>query len=253
MKKILIINIVCSLFFVVQLWSQVPVLLLKKQEGATKAKAVAGRDFQVKIDGLIDTGKVVVVSLDGDQLPDSNKFVIQLYDASTNQVVKETYGKRYPKSRMTYFITSGKKGEYYLLIKPNLTVAEFDVYVKVVERLGPFRKLDSKGIPSELYTYFMSNSPENLREEKDCLGENGWYLARSFLQGNANIYWEHCNYLGYNAHFGVLLWNKDSIPITVQLNSTSAKSWTDAGSMEPAMCGVWLDWMKNKLNDNELT
>ncbi len=254
MKKISIelALVVILLFFGSQLFSQIPVVKLNKLEGSVKASAQSGTDFRVMIDGAIEPGKIIVASLDGDQLPDTNKFVIQLYDAETGEMVKEAFGRRYKKSRMTYFVTSGKKKSYYLQITPDQTIPEFDVKVKVVEKLGPFRKLDSKEQPSDLFTYFMSNSPEFFEDETKCLGENGWYLARGKLQGNANIYWEHCNYLGYDAKFGVLLWNKGNKPLTVQLNSTSAKSWTDAGSMEPAMCGVWLDWMKNKLNDNEL-
>lgn len=250
--KITCVLLLAIFSFVARLYGQVPTLHLTKLEGTVKTSAQSGKDFRVMIDQPIEPGKILVASLDGDQLPDTNKFVIQLYDTSTNQMVKEAFGRRYKKSRMTYFIASGEKKNYYLQITPDLSVPELEVKVKVVEKLGPFRKLDSKEMPGNLSTYFISSSPEFFEDEAKCLGDNGWYLARGKLQGNANIYWEHCNYLGYDAHFGVLLWNKGNKPVTVKINSSSAKSWTDAGSMEPAMCGVWLDWLKNKLNDNEL-
>ncbi len=248
----LVLIITVFLTFDAMAGKQGPLLKLKKSEGKITLSAMSGESIRVAINEKIGTGKVVVASLDGEQLPDTNKFIIQLFDASGNRMVAEAFGRRYKKSRMTYFITSGEPKNYYLQITPTQPVPEFDLNVKVVERMGPFSRLDSKEQPSDLFTYFMSNSPENLENEAGCLGENGWYLARGKIQGNANIYWEHCNYLGYDAKFGVLLWNKEDKPVTVKLNSTSAKSWTDAGSMEPAMCGVWLDWLKGKLNDNDL-
>jgi hypothetical protein len=45
---------------------------------------MSGESIRVAINEKIGTGKVVVASLDGEQLPDTNKFIIQLFDASGN-------------------------------------------------------------------------------------------------------------------------------------------------------------------------
>jgi len=205
---------------------------------------------RIELDAPIEAGKVVLISLDGECLPKDNVYTIRLVDDKNQRVTM--YGGWYQKNRMSYFVTSGETRKYYIEILPNSQVIEYVVNVKVDDCLPTMSKLDAQGNPTTQLTYLISNSPEELKPEKDCLGENGYYLVRSMLQGNANIYWEHCNDIGYALKFGILMWNKESKPIRVKLNSSSAISWTEADGMEGAMCGVWHDWFDNKLNDNEL-
>lgn len=224
-----------------------PVLHLIQGEGSiTVADTV-----RIELDTPVEAGKVVLVSLDGDYLPKDNVYSIRLIDANKQRV--PMYGGWYQKNRMSYFVTSGETRKYYVEILPDRKVIEYVVKIKIDDCLPEMSKLDSKGNPTNLLTYLISNSPEELKPEKDCLGEKGFYLTRSLLQGNANIYWEHCNDMGFPLKFGVLLWNKDSAPVQVKMNSSSAISWTEANGMKGAMCGVWHDWFDNKLNSNELS
>ena len=223
-----------------------PVIYMVQGEGSiTVADTV-----RIEINTPVEAGKVVLISLDGEYLPKENAYTIRLVD-DNNQRVK-MYGGWYQKNRMSYFVTSGDTRKYYIEVLPDQQVIEYIVNVKIDDCLPALTKLDALGNPTSLLTYMISNSPEELKPEKNCLGENGSYLVRSLLQGNANIYWEHCNDMGYALKFGVLMWNKDSKPITVKLNTSSAISWTEANGMKGAMCGVWHDWFEHKLNDNEL-
>ncbi|MDP4184872.1 MAG: hypothetical protein Q8862_06890 [Bacteroidota bacterium] len=205
---------------------------------------------RIAINTSIPSDKVVLVSIDGNYLPQKNSFTIRLVDDKNNSV--RLYGGWYLKNRMSYFVTSGTIRKYFVEVIPDQKITNYIVNVKIDDRLPEFSTLDSKGNPSDLYTYMISNSPEELKPEKNCMGENGCYLVRSKLQGNANIYWEHCNDMGHPIKFGVLMWNKDSKPLQIKMNSSSAISWTEANGMEGAMCGVWKDWFANKLNKNEL-
>jgi hypothetical protein len=218
----------------------------KAGEGSVDVKDTA----RILLNSDIPEGRVILVSLHGEKLPEKNEFSIRLFNAQDQPV--KLYGGWYQQNRMSYFITSGKPGKYYLIISPDTVSAEYTVKVKINHVVAPFRKMDSKGNASDLLTYMISNSPEELEPGKRCMGEEGSYLVRSKVQGNANLYWEHCNNLGYDIKFGVLLWNRDTRPIHIKLNSSSAKSWTGCNGMEGAMCGVWIDWFGNKLNDNEL-
>lgn len=205
---------------------------------------------RIGLDAPIEAGKVVLVSLDGEYLPKDNVYTIRMVDDKNQRVAM--YGGWYQKNRMSYFVTSAETRKYYIELLPDRQVIEYAVNVKVNDCLPTMSKLDAQGNPTNQLTYLISNSPEELKPEKDCLGENGFYLVRGMLQGNTNIYWEHCNDIGYALKFGVLVWNKESKPIRVKLNSSSAISWTETDGMEGAMCGVWHDWFDNKLNDNEL-
>ncbi len=223
-----------------------PVIHLVQGEGAvTVADTV-----RIELDTPVPADKVVLVWLDGQYLPSQNSYAIRLVDEDNKPV--KSYGGWYQKNRMSYFVTSGNPRKYYIEVIPDIQVVEYIVKVKIDDRLPSLQKLDSKGNPSNLLTYVISNSPEELKPEKDCLGENGFYLVRCLVQGNANIYWEHCNDIGHALKFGVLMWNKDSKPLRIKMNSSSAISWTEANGMEGAMCGVWHDWFANRLNNNEL-
>lgn len=224
-----------------------PVIHLVQGEGSvTVADTV-----HIELDAPVEAGKVVLVSLDGEYLPKENAYTIRLVDEK-NQRVK-MYGGWYQKNRMSYFVTSGETRRYFIEVVPDQQVIEYVVKVKIDDCLPAMSKLDALGNPTSLLTYLISNSPEELKPEKNCLGDNGVFLVRSMLQGNANIYWEHCNDMGYALKFGVLMWNKDSAPVRVKLNASSAISWTEANGMKGAMCGVWHDWFDNKLNNNELS
>lgn len=225
---------------------KVPIMHLVQGEGSlTVADAV-----HIDLGAPVEAGKVVLVSLDGEYLPKENAYTIRLVDDNYQQV--KMYGGWYQKNRMSYFVTSGDTRKYYIEVLPDQKVLEYVIKVKIDDCLPEMSKLDALGNPSNLLTYMISNSPEELKPDGNCLGENGYYLVRSMLQGNANIYWEHCNNIGYALKFGVLMWNKDSSPIKVKLNSTSAISWTETNGMKGAMCGVWHDWYDNKLKNSEL-
>jgi len=204
----------------------------------------------IELDTPVEAGRVVMVSLDGEFLPKENAYTIRLVDDKSQQT--KMYGGWYQKNRMSYFVTSGDTRKYYIDILPDQQVIEYVVKVKIDDCLPVMTKLDALGNQTNLLTYLISNSPEELKHGENCLGENGFYLVRSNLQGNANIYWEHCNDIGYALKFGVLMWNKDSNPVRIKLNSSSAISWTETNGMKGAMCGVWHDWFDNRLNDNEL-
>lgn len=223
-----------------------PVIHLAQGEGMLTVTDTV----HIELDTPVEAGKVVLVSLDGEYLSKENAYTIRLVDDKNQQT--KMYGGWYQKNRMSYFLTSGDTRKYYIDILPDQQVVEYVVKVKIDDCLPEMTKLDAQGNPTGLLTYLISNSPEELKPGKNSLGENGFYLVRSKLQGNANVYWEHCNDIGYALKFGILMWNKDSVPIRVKLNSSSAISWTETNGMKGAMCGVWHDWFDNKLNDNEL-
>lgn len=199
---------------------------------------------------LVPSGQVILVSIEGSALPEKNNFSIHMYDDQGAPVT--TYGGWYQTNRMTYFVTSGKTRKYHLVVSPDRKIAGYIIRIKTDRVVSPFVTLDSKGNRTNLLTYMISNSPEEIKPGELSMGEQGYYLVRSQLQGNANIYWEHCNDKGYAIKYGVLFWNKDQKPLKVVLNSSSAKSWTECNGMEGAMCGVWQDWFLNRKNSNEL-
>lgn len=74
------------------------------------------------------------------------------------------------------------------------------------------------------------------------LGEYGYYLSRSRINGNANIYWEHVSYFGNDMFFGILLENKSNESLKITLHRRSFDSTDESG--KDSLNNVWLDFFE---------
>ncbi|AUS97696.1 hypothetical protein CDQ84_18835 [Clostridium thermosuccinogenes] len=205
-------------------------------EGTVQGSVSSGSVTTHDIDMNIPANKMVILSLSG--VSAGNGCVLKLKNKSTNTEVSTKSGGWYSLSRMIFYRTSDSVNTKYYVEVSSSTSISYTLNVKVLEAVS-FTKQDTKSNNSTLNTYCISNSPEQLDAANE-LGENGYFLQRSLIQGNANIYWEHQNLYGKNMRFGVLLYNTSSSPVTVTLNRRSYKAWPESSM---AMAEVWADWM----------
>lgn len=80
------------------------------------------------------------------------------------------------------------------------------------------------------------------------LGEYGYYLHKSKINGNANVFWEHVNKYGSDMYYGILLQNTGSSSLTVTLNKRSYDSFYESSTN--AMTSIWSDFFRGVKYDS---
>lgn len=80
------------------------------------------------------------------------------------------------------------------------------------------------------------------------LGEYGYYLHKSKINGNANVFWEHINKYGSDMYYGILLQNTGGSNLTVTLNKRSYDSSYESDTN--AMTSIWSDYFKGVKYDS---
>lgn len=111
---------------------------------------------------------------------------------------------------------------------------------KVFEKLSRNEKL-SIGEFEKYNEFFQKNNlsinATSASVDTSQLGEYGYYLSKSKINGNANVFWEHVNKTGTTLYYGILLQNTSSSNIRVKLNKRSMDSTDESGTS--AMASVW--------------
>ena len=220
-------------------------ITLSSQEGsaAGDVNINVSKTTRHYISSNIPGGKMVVVSLSG--VNDGNVFTAKLYNSETGQEVSSYSGGWYGLTKMKYYKTSSLNASYYVSVSSQVS-GTYNVNVAVLNTAS-FSKLDTKENASSNRTYCISNSPENLNSNY-YKGEYGYYLQRSVIQGNANIYYEHSNTIGYTMKFGVLLYNTNSSSVTVTINR---RSYATRAQSATAMMDVWTDWFNKTIKPDQ--
>ena len=155
-------------------------------------------------------------------------------------------GGWYRNSGMLYLKTSGSTNISVdvKIDNSSAVLADGQTYtfnVAVVSAMEPFTPCDNDGRSQYAdSTYIISNAPEFVGENSQK-GEWGCYLQRSLINARPTIYWEHYNDFNYAVTFGVLLWNKDSVPVTVSLHARCMQTVANGVTGETAMTKVWKD------------
>lgn len=80
------------------------------------------------------------------------------------------------------------------------------------------------------------------------LGEYGYYLHKSKINGNANVFWEHVNRYGSDMYYGILLQNTSSSSLTVTLNKRSYDSFSESSTN--SMTSIWSDFFRGVTYDS---
>lgn len=111
---------------------------------------------------------------------------------------------------------------------------------KIFEKINNGEKL---GL-SEMDNYYDFINENNLMsastlaiENTSHLGEYGYYLSKSKINGNANVFWEQISYYGEPMYYGVLLQNTSNSSLKVTLNKRSFDC-TDS-NQGAAMNNIW--------------
>ncbi len=231
---------------------------IKSGEGSFSGYIDAGSTCSIEIEEDIDPDKLVILSLSDLDENNKKKFnYLLLENIKTGQSVRYNEGAAVEgghaeRSRIRYFRTSDSENLRYRAVVSTPGdgySGKFTVNVKIVNRLSYVKKDTAGNIVKDSVkpsasstepfeedtprTYCISSSPEaissiplDVYRYKEAsrpaeLGENGYYLQRSPVNRNANIYWEHINNYYKDMKFGVLLWNTEKKALTVKLNSRS--------------------------------
>lgn len=169
--------------------------------------------------------------------PDANDVELKLV-TNTGADVTPSSKIWHPQTRMRYFRTTSASQQYTVRVYSTKTL-EYTVGVTVVNA-ATFVPCDTSFYADSFAasTYLMSNYPENIDTSLACWSTgNKVSLARGKLRGRCRVNWEHYNKLNADKKLGVLLWNKGTTPITVELVSRSAKT----GYTNPACLDIWTD------------
>lgn len=191
------------------------------------------------INVTIPSNKMVIISLSN--ISSTNDCSIYLQTSSG--VEPSTYsGGWYGLSKMKYYKTS-QTTSYRVVVNSSTYSGSYTINVKVSEAISLTKQDTASNNDSSKNTYCISSSPEVISSNYQK-GEWGYYLQRSIVEGNANIYWEHQNLYQANMKFGVLLYNPSTLnggqSVTVTLNSRNYKAWYESAM---AMSDVWVGWM----------
>ncbi len=256
---------------------------MKSGEGSANGYITAGSSCRFEIDEDIDPEEIVILSLSN--LDDNNKGkfnYITLYNRETGQNIcyatgAAAEGGYAERSRIRYFRTSDfiNKRYYVIVSTPDDGyTGKFTINAKVVNRIS-FVKEDTAEnkltmdanpsapstdpfSPDAPRTYCISSNPEKLGEKAldtqlysnegkgSELGESGYYLQRSPVNRNANIFWEHINNYGRDMKFGVLLWNTEKEPLTIKLNSRSFYGSELNGPDFSCSTRIWIERAEGK-------
>ncbi|HEX9059482.1 MAG TPA: copper amine oxidase N-terminal domain-containing protein, partial [Clostridia bacterium] len=245
-------------------------------EGSKTSVISDGETKSFDIDAEITPDNLVVLSLCNLGSNKGHFNYLTLKNKTTGQIVgyessAAAEGGWVERSRIRYFRTSDAVNKRYSVIvsTPNNGYSgQFTVNVKVVNRMS-FVNEDSHGnqFSADEYglsgnplsddttpkTYCISSDPEMIsdkpqdvlyygaREKSAELGENGFYLQRSPVNRNANIFWEHINMYGKDMKYGVLLWNNEPKPLEIKLNSRSFYGSEINNSKTNCSTKIWLE------------
>ena len=92
--------------------------------------------------------------------------------------------------------------------------------------------------------------------------DEGKYIAKMPVSGNANIYWEHLNYYDSPKLYGLLLYNSNDAPVSVTINKKSGSYYDEDNNVYLPTLVVWEhykdalimpDWTGISKENNELT
>lgn len=189
----------------------------------------------------IPANRIVILSLTSSS--NNKPLALSLINTSGTQPVKASYGGWYTPTKMTYYKTRDNANKRYKVRVTNSSSSSISYSVAVyVMNTTSFVKTDTKGYASSNKTYCISNAPEFLSATANQ-GQDGYYLQRSIVQGNANVYWEHVNTSSASVKFGVLLYNKSGASVTVTLNR---RSYESAAQGKNPTLKTWVDWFNGE-------
>lgn len=118
--------------------------------------------------------------------------------------------------------------------------------IDIVEKINNNDRLSMKEL-KEYNSFIKENNltPVSTLSAIDTsqLGEYGYYLSKSKINGNANVFWEHVSKYGIDMYYGILLQNTGSTSINVTLNRRSYDSFNESGPS--SLTSVWSDYFKN--------
>lgn len=225
--------------------------------GSTQGSVTSGSSTEHTITSNIPSGKIVVLSLSSTTgNPDNCVLTLRRVSGQSGPIVA-SYGGWYNPTKMRYYRTTDSSATYKIIVESGSGgySGSYTINVKVVNAIvNSFSKkdsLESSAIDTS-NTFIMSNAPEGLSQNQHK-GEWGYYLQRSKVKGNANIFWEHQNHFTFDATFGILLWNREpNKKLTVTLNKRSFNDYNSAGnSLETAMLSIWEDWFNGVKKEDE--
>ena len=230
---------------------------------------------KVPIEGDIPTNKVVAVSLSTPSRLVLTNYIDYIGFGNLSGEIDFSSGKTSPYS-LTAFYKVTDLGAYRANISfkeksvsavpEDITVHFYTIdYTTGTEK---FIHCDANEIPQgngdELFpenekypkhgtkNYLVDCHPELLsrydaQHNQMQLGENGYYLQKSKINGTANIYWEHVNLDEAYKLYGILLYNSSNEPINVSLLKRSHYMNSDYDRDKRYKCfiDVWEDYFNN--------
>ncbi len=205
-----------------------------------------------QITTLIPANKIVVLTFVDTTQGNVDDSSVQLDLVTSNgAAVKPNSNVWHPTTRMRYFRTTGASQQYTVRVTSTSYLA-YTVGVTVVNA-STFVPCDTSFYADSfaVSTYLISNYPEVINSSSACWSiGNMVSLVRGKLRGRCRVNWEHYNQMDRDMKLGVLLWNKGSTPITVELASRSVKS----GYTNPACLDIWVDCFNvvKQSDDSEL-
>lgn len=183
----------------------------------------------------IPADRLVVLTLVSVSSGDPSAAYLRLVTSSGTVLVGSN--QWHPTTRMNYFRTTAS-GQYKVRVY-STPYMQYTVGVSVVNA-ATFVPCDTSFYADSfaVSTYLMSNYPENIDTSLACWSAgNKVSLVRGKLRGRCRVNWEHYNKLNADKKLGVLLWNRGTTSITVELVSRSAKT----GYTNPACLDIWTD------------
>lgn len=241
------------------------IALNNMKEGSFNDNIQAGEIKEYPINTDITPNDMIILSLSGLEAEKGVFHYLTLQNIATGLVVCEennnslNAGGHSERSRARYFIVTDEVNTRYKVVVSTPSdggyTGRYSIDVKIVKKMS-FLQTDTKGnvVSPDARTYIISSSPETLHpsprdvmfygaEKKPSeLGENGYYLQRSLVNRNANIFWEHVNEYGRDMKFGVLLWNTEPQPLTVKLNSRSFYGNELDNPEFNCATRIWIEW-----------
>jgi len=212
------------------------------------------------LEGISGNNNYVVSNMP-ESLGSSSALLLNDIDNTSIKTINEAAGyqktvlvdgtERYlPKDSYKKFV---KKGNLSTLERSdgNEIVADKNIQ-EIVSKINNNEKLSMKEL--EEYNIFIEKN--NLASEAvlaatdtSQLGEYGYYLSKSKINGNANVFWEHVSKYGMDMYYGILLQNTGSTSVNVTLNKRSFDSTDDSGPS--SMNSIWADYFNGvKCADN---
>lgn len=225
-----------------------PTVTLNNGRGSTTGTINKNQVHTIYEINGVPADKIVVASLefDDDVVTDCDGNPMAGIKLEYSGSISGGSGGWYRNSGMLYLKTSGSTNISVdvKIDDPSAVLTDGQNYtfnVAVVNAMEPFTPCDNDGRSQYAdSTYIISNAPEYIGEASQK-GEWGCYLQRSLINARPTIYWEHYNDFNYAVTFGVLLWNKDSVPVTVSLHARCMETEGNGVNRETAMTKVWKD------------